>query len=466
MAEFIEFLSSNALKELELANKELVTMVANVDNVGKKMKNISTPSGSDSAIKSLTDQYKQQEKVIQSLQNQLQKLTEKQNSNTLSAKQMEAQSIKESNARNSLNKQREQTIKQLEREQARLFASENLYNKVQSKLNSLSNEYKALATRKELGLTLTDKESQRYSLLQTRIQNYDKTLKAVDATMGKHQRNVGNYASGFNPLSNSINQLTREMPAFTYSVQTGFMALSNNIPIFTDAIGNAVKQNKELIAQGQPTTSVLKQVAGALLSWQTLMGVGITLLTVYGKEIGEWIGQLSGASSALDELAENQKKFNDSRFEGKKDAQIEIIELRKYLAVAKDAKLSDEERNIALKQLRSQYPFYFKELSDNAILTGNVVEAEKKLMTALEKRKDVERKTEFNVTNKQKLLDLEKELDILKLQEVQKQKALKTSAQSGLSAQGLATISNELNKIQERKLEIEKDSNKINKQII
>jgi len=115
MAEFIEFLSANALKELELANKELVTMVANVDNVGKKMKNISTPSGSDSAIKSLTDQYKQQEKVIQSLQNQLQKLTEKQNANNLSAKQMEAQSIRESNARNSLNKQREQTIKQLER---------------------------------------------------------------------------------------------------------------------------------------------------------------------------------------------------------------------------------------------------------------------------------------------------------------------------------------------------------------
>jgi len=76
MAEFIEFLSDSALAELKKANAELVTMVANVDNVGKKMKNISTPSGSDSAIKSLTEQYKQQEKVIEALQKQLQKYAE------------------------------------------------------------------------------------------------------------------------------------------------------------------------------------------------------------------------------------------------------------------------------------------------------------------------------------------------------------------------------------------------------
>jgi len=213
--------------------------------------------------------------------------------------------------------------KQLAREQAKLQASENLYVKVQTKLNSLSNEYKDLATRKEMGLSLTAKEEQRYLSLQNRIQTYDKTLKAVDATMGKHQRNVGNYAGSFNPLSNSINQLTREMPAFTYSVQTGFMALSNNIPIFTDAIGNAIKQNKELIAKGEPTVKVLNQVAGALFSFQTLLGVGITLLTVYGKEIGEWISGLTEGSNALRELNENQKAFINSQKEGRKESVAE-----------------------------------------------------------------------------------------------------------------------------------------------
>jgi len=89
--------------------------------------------------------------------------------------------------------------------------------------------------------------------LSGRITKYDNTLKAVDASMGKYQRNVGNYAIAFNPLSNSINQLTRETPAFANSVQTGFMAISNNLPIFFDAMQQSIAQQKELQAQGQPS---------------------------------------------------------------------------------------------------------------------------------------------------------------------------------------------------------------------
>jgi DNA repair exonuclease SbcCD ATPase subunit len=381
---------------------------------------------------------------------------------TISSKKLEQQSIKESNARNALNKQREQAIAQLEKENAKLQASENLYNKLQAKLNLLSNEYKNLAARKELGLSLTAKEEQRYTSLQGRIQNYDKTLKAVDATMGKHQRNVGNYAGSFNPLSNSINQLTREMPAFTYSVQTGFMALSNNIPIFTDAISNAVAQNKQLIAQGKPTTSVLSQLASSLFSFQTLLGVGITLLTVYGKEIGEWIANLSGASTALDELNKRQKDFNNSRGQGRKDAVSEIAKLKEYVSVLRDSNLPMLERQIALKQLRSQYPGYFKDLKDEALLNGNIYGALNQLNTALEKRKTLELASEYNVTNKQKFQDLDNERKALiqsipfleKQLEINKELAQNDARQfSGL----VADAENKLNDAKDRRLKIDEE---------
>lgn len=416
MAEFIQFLSDNALKELQLANKELVTMVANVDKVGQKMKGISTPSGSDSAIKSLTEQYKEQERVIKSLQGQITKLTQVQDNNTNSKKKEVQAILDQSKSYQQLEKQKNKEIALAEREAQKLAAAENLYNKVQVKMNALSNEYKALAVRRELGINLTDREEKRYSSLQNRIQMYDKTLKAVDASMGKYQRNVGNYASGFNPLSNSINQLTREMPAFTYSVQTGFMAISNNLPIFFDAMQGVINQNKELQAQGKPTTSVLKQLAGSIFSFQTLLGVGITLLTVYGKEIGEWVMSLKGANSALEELNKRQKEFNESKKGGRREAQAEIIELRKYLSVVKDEKISLEERNIALKQLRSQFPFYFKNLTDAQILAGKYAKAENDLTIALEKRKEVEKKTELNVLNKQELLDLQNKTEELQIQ--------------------------------------------------
>ena len=312
-----------------------------------------------------------------------------------------------------LQKQREQAIDkynaQLDKENAKLQASENLYNKVQSKLNALSNEYKNLATRKELGLTLTAKEEQRYNSLQTRIQNYDKTLKAVDGTMGKYQRNVGNYASAFNPLQNSINQLGREMPAFANSVQTGFMAISNNLPIFFDAITQTKNEIKALKAQGQEVPGLFKQLTSSLLSWGTALNVGVTLLTVYGKEIGNWVSELWGASDALNELNKNQKEFNASKLQGKKESVSDISQLNQYKATMRNSNLPLEERMIALEKLRSMYPFYFKNLKDEALLNGDISKELRLLNSDLEKKSILEKANEANVKNSQKLIGLKEE---------------------------------------------------------
>jgi hypothetical protein len=373
MAEFITFLEESALKDLQTANLELTKMVANVDKVGQKMQSINTPSGSDGAIKDLAKRYADQEKQLQKVQ-----------------KELERTRLAEIKLAQDREKAFDKYDAKLAKEQAKLQASQNIYNKVQAKLNALSNEYKNLATKKELNLTLTQKEEQRYTFLQGKIQQYDKTLKAVDATMGKYQRNVGNYASGFNPLSNSINQLTREMPAFTYSVQTGFMALSNNIPIFTDALSNAVAQNKELQAQGKPTTSVLKQLAGAFFGWQTLMGIGITLLTVFGKEIGEWItgsGERKKAIEAEKKALEDKNKAEDQARESiARHQSAEIANAKVLLETAKNVSLSYAERTKAVNELQKRYPDYLGNLSKEKILAGDTAEAELKLNDALVKR--------------------------------------------------------------------------------
>lgn len=286
------------------------------------------------------------------------------------------------------------------------------YNRIQNSVNLLSKTYKDLAIRKELGNTLSAGEEKNLAQITARLTQYQNALKKVDANMGNHQRNVGNYASAFNPLNNSINQLSREMPAFANSVQTGFMAISNNLPIFFDAMGGIINQNKELQAQGQPTQSVLKQLASSVFSLGTALSVGVTLLTIYGKDLVEWASSLFGASEAMKSLTESQKEFNQTRLTGQKDAQSEIIELKKYLAVVKDEKLSREEREIALKKLKQEYPFYFKNLTDEQILLGQTKDAQNALNLALEKRKQVEKATEINVANKQRLIDLEKEVDL------------------------------------------------------
>ena len=154
--------------------------------------------------------------------------------------------------------------------------------------------------------------SKEYMHWKTTANAFGQQLKAIDSDLGKHTRNVGNYSSSWNGLSNSINQLTREAPAFANSVATGFMALSNNIPILTDEIGVLVDKNKQLQSEGKPTESVLKTVAGAFFSWQTAISLGVTILTVYGAKLVDMAMGLGDVEKALKSL-EREQKLSDAR---------------------------------------------------------------------------------------------------------------------------------------------------------
>ena len=141
------------------------------------------------------------------------------------------------------------------------------------------------------------------------IQQADAKIKELDATIGNHQRNVGNYASGWNGLNMSVQQIVRELPSATMGLNMFFLAISNNLPVLTDEIKRAAEANKQMKAQGKETVPVWKQLVSSLFSWQSAMMVGITLLTVYGKDIINWIGSLFKAEDALEETRKAQERF-------------------------------------------------------------------------------------------------------------------------------------------------------------
>ena len=141
------------------------------------------------------------------------------------------------------------------------------------------------------------------------IQQADQKIKELDATIGNHQRNVGNYASGWNGLGTSVQQIVRELPSATMGLNMFFLAISNNLPILTDEIKRAAEANKQMKAQGKETVPVWKQLVSSLFSWQSAMMVGITLLTVYGKDIANWVANLFKAEDALEETRKAQERF-------------------------------------------------------------------------------------------------------------------------------------------------------------
>lgn len=148
--------------------------------------------------------------------------------------------------------------------------------------------------------------------LQKNIAALDTQVKSVDKSLGQHQRNVGNYVSTWDGMGNAINQLTREFPAFSVSLQTGFLAISNNIPILVDQISRIRKENAALREEGLKGVPVWKQIAKSAFSWNTLLSVGITLLTVYGKDIFEWGKNLLSSSSSAKAASEAQRDLNSS----------------------------------------------------------------------------------------------------------------------------------------------------------
>lgn len=206
--------------------------------------------------------------------------------------------------------------KQLVREQRLLDKTQGLYNRVQRGINQVTKQYQDLAIRKELNGKLSAEEEITLGKLEAKLNKYQSALKKVDANIGKHQRNVGNYKSTFDGLGFSVAQLSRELPAFANSVQTGFMAISNNIPMLVDEITRLKKANIELAAAGKPTTSVMRSIGKAIFSLNGMLGIAITALTVFAPKLFEWAFGMTEAEKATqkanEELEEQNKKLREN----------------------------------------------------------------------------------------------------------------------------------------------------------
>ena len=203
------------------------------------------------------------------------------------------------------------------------------------------------------------------------------------AQMGASVSQAASVAPRFNALGVSLQQVVRELPAFSMSVNTGFLAISNNLPILADAIASARKENEALKASGQTAIPVWRQVAGSLLSWQTALVLAVTVLSTNGKEIATWISRQLSLGQAVDASAEAQKQLNDVTQKGTENAQKELTQLNVLYGAATDDTRSRKERLDAVKQLQDEYPAYFKNLSDESIMAGQAADAYTRLTKSL-----------------------------------------------------------------------------------
>ena len=297
-----------------------------------------------------------------------------------------------------------------EKQAARIRIAEEQLNSIMQRQAATSAE--AIAQNKQLRAAILnlnpawDAEKQKIEQINAVINRNDDLITANGDNMVKQKRNIGNYASGFSPLNNAMAQLTREGPAFANSMTTGFMAISNNLPILADAIQQVKMQNAELRSEGQPTTSVFKQIIGSLFSWQTALSLGVVLLTVYGKEMVNWIVSLFESEKALNANIIATNQLNAARLKGAQSAQDELVTLRLLYQATQNENVSKENKLKAVKELQKEYPSYFGNLSAEQILAGKAASAYINLTNSIlasAKARAVEDKI---IENSKKLLEL------------------------------------------------------------
>lgn len=241
--------------------------------------------------------------------------------------------------------------------------------------------------RKQLSLLIVDydnmgrlrREGGAGKALLAQIKVVQDELNKAEQASGRFQRNVGNYSSAFNGLGMSIQQIARELPTLSLGANMFFLAISNNLPIFFDEVQRARKEYTAYIAElkkgntdVQKVAPVWKQIASGIFSWNTALTVGVTLLTVYGKDIVEWVKELINGKEAVDALKEAQKQLNEAQLEGSKNAQSELLKLRLLRKEAEDTTKPIEQRKKAVSELQRLYPDYLGNIDKEKILTGQI----------------------------------------------------------------------------------------------
>lgn len=146
--------------------------------------------------------------------------------------------------------------------------------------------------------------------LEAGLKSLNKTQQETTATQPKIDIDTDAVERKTGNLKMQFAQVARELPSLAMGPQMFILAVSNNLPMLADAIADVRKQNELLAASGKKGVPVWKQMAGAVISWQTALIAAISLGIVYGKEIGNWFSSLFKAKEETLSLADAQKKLN------------------------------------------------------------------------------------------------------------------------------------------------------------
>jgi len=336
MAELInEIISPEAFKQVADMKAELASLTKQMEDMLKAMGKAPAVGGGN-AVKSTTDAIQaqsEQMKQLQIVKNKIITTEAKLNDEYV----QQAARLKELNS-------------ELRANVAQTGLAEGSLDQMRNNLNKLEKLYSAMSA-----------EMRNAKVGQTIFADMVKAKEGVtllEQSMGNYKRNVGNYQNSTFQLT----QVLRELPAFTYSAQTGLMGISNNLPLLADAFSK-VKQ------ETGSTMGAIKVFGASLFSFSNIFAVAIGLSTIFLPKLIEWANGTKEVDEATKKLAESI---------GKETAKFEAL-----TRGLNDVTLSEKERLNIAKELKDLYPTILNNYSAEEIAAGKAAKAINQIKDAL-----------------------------------------------------------------------------------
>jgi len=170
-----------------------------------------------------------------------------------------------------------------------------------------------------------------------------------------------------------------------------FNRVIQDAPFGIIGVGNNIQQLAEQFSALRITTgstgTALSAFFKSLFTGSNLLVLGISAataaFTAYQLGAFDSAEETKDLAKELDDFKNSLDKVTKAQLEGAQSAQGEIQSLKLLKLQAENANLPLEKRILAVKELRNQFPEYFKGLSDEQILLGNVGGAYDKLTKSI-----------------------------------------------------------------------------------
>ena len=260
-----------------------------------------------------------------------------------------------------LQKEADALAKKTAKEQKEIDKLNNAYEQLKARYTATSNEAKKLAA--QYGATSVQAKQATKDAQAMAVQ-----LKKIEASVGQHQRNVGDYAQSTFALS----QVIREAPAFANSITTGLSAISNNLPILFDEF-------KRLREQVGSTGKAISIFFKSFFGFTNLFILAFTAFQLFGKELFQIGKAAQAAKDSLDKYNDGMKQISVSTAAA---IAQHLAESKALLDTARNADLAAKTKVDAIDKFRKANEGLFDDYNNEQLMLENIEEVMQRLTKA------------------------------------------------------------------------------------